>query len=132
MPPLSDRSKINDGTLGFRCLQSAPGYFFQAGADLGTLRAAIPPGLSGQNESEDCLFLDVISPVRFFQQGQRKGRGKLAPVLANIHGGGFFQGDKTAIYNPTGLLERGNYGFVYVSMNYRVRGNALVYDLEIC
>ena len=73
-------------------------------------------------QSEDCLFLDVITPKMLLgpARSQKKRSTKLAPVLVNIHGGGFFEGDKTAIYWPGGLLERGGNGFVYVSMNYRV------------
>ncbi|KAL9123685.1 MAG: hypothetical protein Q9217_006908, partial [Psora testacea] len=129
-PPLVDRSKINDGTLGYTCPQSSPGYFYRAGADLGPLGAAIPPGISGQTESEDCLFLDVISPVKLFQRANRREKVNHAPVLVNIHGGGFFIGDKTAIYNPTGLLERGSNGFVYVSMNYRLAAFGFLSNLE--
>ena len=90
---------------------------------LGNALAVIPPGGSGQTQDEDCLFLDVIAPMKFFGGTRRKNGKKpnLAPVLVNIHGGGYWQGDKTAIYNPRGLLERADNGFVYVSMNYRVR-----------
>ncbi|KAL9101699.1 MAG: hypothetical protein Q9163_003064 [Psora crenata] len=131
-PLLEDRSKVNNGTLGYICPQSGPGYFLQAIEGLGSLAAAIPPGVSGQGQSEDCLFLDVISPVKVFQQGQSraKQKRKLAPVLVNIHGGGFFSGDKTTIYNPTGLLERSNNGFVYVSMNYRLAAFGFLSHLE--
>ncbi|KAG8529268.1 uncharacterized protein KY384_005903 [Bacidia gigantensis] len=80
----------------------------------------VPPGLSGQQQNEDCLFLDVISPSKVFAKGRRENHGSLAPVLFNIHGGGYFSGDKTAIYNPRGLLERGKDDFVYVSINYRL------------
>ena len=87
----------------------------------------IPPALSGQAENEDCLFLDVIAPVKLFQNGQKKGKGgKLAPVLVNIHGGGLFIGDKTTLYPPNGLLEAANNEILYVSMNYRVSAPLLV------
>ena len=124
-PPLKE-DKINDGTLGFTCPQSVPTGFLNP-AYLPVV-PFIAPGISGQNQSEDCLFLDVISPVKLFKQGQ--SNGKLAPVLVNIHGGGFFEGDKTAIYWPGGLLERGNNGFVYVSMNYRISAFGFLSGLE--
>ena len=124
-PPLQE-NKINDGTLGFTCPQSLPFGFINA-AYLPIL-PYIAPGISGQNQSEDCLFLDVIAPTKLFKRGQ--SNGKLAPVLVNIHGGGFFEGDKTAIYWPGGLLERANNGFVYVSMNYRISAFGFLSGLE--
>ena len=86
---------------------------------LGNLSIAIPNAVSGQPQNEDCLFLDVMSPVQVFDDA-RIDTSKLVPVLVNIHGGGFFSGDKTAIYNPQGLLYQSQNGLVYVSMNYRV------------
>lgn len=73
--------------------------------------------LSGQQQSEDCLFLDVIVPADIFKG---KDSQPLAPVLFNIYGGGFYSGDKGGLYNPRGLLERGGNSFIYVSINYRV------------
>ena len=117
-PPLKE-DKINNGSVGFTCPQSIPAGFFNPA--LLPVLPYIAPGVSGQYQSEDCLFLDVVTPVILFKKGQSQERSiKLAPVLVNIHGGGFFEGDKTAIYWPGGLLERGDNGFVYVSMNYRV------------
>ena len=117
-PPLGE-DKINDGSVGFTCPQSSPDGF--SNTALLPVLPYIAPGISGQYQSEDCLFLDVIAPFPLFKQGlSQKRSNKLAPVLVNIHGGGFFEGDKTAVYWPGGLLERGLNGFVYVSMNYRV------------
>ena len=110
---------MNDGTEGYICPQSVSGYVKTYVAGLGNLSDSIPHVTSGQAESEDCLFLDVISPQLVFAEGQKAG-GTLAPVLVNIHGGGLFRGDKTTIYNPTGLLRRGDNNFVFVSMNYRL------------
>ncbi|KAL9125796.1 MAG: hypothetical protein Q9217_005051 [Psora testacea] len=84
-PPLVERSRVNDGTLGYVCPQSAPLWFTVGNKALGNLAAYIPPGISGQQENEDCLFLDVISPVKVFQQRQKR-RGKLAPVLLAAFG----------------------------------------------
>ena len=117
-PPLKE-DEVNNGSIGFTCPQSIPNGFFNSA--LLPIVPYIAPGISGQSQSEDCLFLDVVVPLTLFEQGQSQKRSsKLAPVLVNIHGGGFFEGDKTAIYWPGGLLERGDNGFVYVSMNYRV------------
>ena len=84
----------------------------------------MPSGLSGQEESEDCLFLDVIVPAEVFKKrvGRVSSQKKdtLAPVLFNIYGGGFYGGDKAGFYKPGGLLERSNNSFIYVAANYRV------------
>lgn len=104
-------------------MQSTPGYWGKAIADLGSLIKLWPSAVSGQSQSEDCLFLDVISPARVFN-GARSDSSKLVPVLVNIHGGGFFIGDKSSIYPPQGLLKQSDNGIVYVSMNYRVSPRA--------
>lgn len=116
-PPL-DRRSVQDGSLGFICPQAPPLWFDQGQKDLGDLAKVIPDAPSSQAESEDCLFLDVIVPTKLFERrGSKRG---LAPVLFNIHGGGFWIGEKRALYPPNGLLEAGDNGFIYVSINYRV------------
>lgn len=65
------------------------------------------------------MFLDVIVPIRVFDQ--RGSKDKLAPILFNFHGGGVFIGEKRALYPPNGSLEAGTNGFIYDSINYRVR-----------
>lgn len=67
-------------------------------------------------ESEDCLFLDVVVPTSVYHNHGRQ----LAPVLVNIHGGGFFIGDKNTLYDPQGLLAAAKNEMIFVSMNYRV------------
>ena len=118
-PPV-DRKVINDGSLGYICPQAPPLWFVQAQVALGNLSAVIPPALSFQSQNEDCLFLDVMAPMKLFRK-RNQARSKLAPVLVNIHGGGWFIGEKRAIYPPIGLLEAGENGFIYVSIGYRVR-----------
>lgn len=80
--------------------------------------------------SEDCLFLDVITPQKIFDQKKapyKTARKAKAPVLVWIHGGSYTSGEKTGfgLFNPTGLLKAsqsaGSDGFVFVSINYRVR-----------
>lgn len=46
--PPEDRSTIHDGSVGFICPQTSPGYF--------------PDASVNGTSSEDCLFLDVIVP----------------------------------------------------------------------
>lgn len=118
-PPV-DRTDIKDGSLGYICPQAPPLWFVQANIALSNLSAFIPPALSSQAQNEDCLFLDVIAPTKLFRK-RDQARSKLAPVLVNIHGGGWFIGEKRAISPPNGLLEAGKNDFIYVSIGYRVR-----------
>ncbi|KAI4166703.1 MAG: hypothetical protein LQ343_007826 [Gyalolechia ehrenbergii] len=116
--PPTDRKHIKDGSLGSICPQAAPLWFDEGNTALGTLAAVIPPATSSQAESEDCLFLDVIAPTKSFPT--RNSKKTLVPVLFNIHGGGFWIGEKRALYPPNGLLNAGNSDFIYVSINYRL------------
>ena len=64
-----------------------------------------------QNQSEDCLYLNVWTPSDF------KPGSKL-PVMVWIHGGAFIQGaGSSPIYDGTHFAER---GVVLVSVNYRL------------
>lgn len=119
--PLRDRDTVNDGSLGYICPQAPPSWFTQANTALGNLSAVIPPAVTGQTENEDCLFLDVITPIDLFQRSRDpRNHQTNAPVLVNIHGGGFFIGDKLTLYPPNGLLDGAENKMIYVSMNYRV------------
>ena len=93
----------------------APGWA-ASNAALGPIGQVIPAQNSSLPESEDCLFLDVMVPTAVYQERKRK----LAPVLINIHGGGFFIGDKQSLYDSQGLLAASKNGIIFVSMNYRV------------
>ena len=110
---------VDDGSVGYICPQAEPLWFTQANRAVGNLSAVLAPGLSSQEEREDGLFLDVIVPITVYRQ--RKRTGKLTPILCNIHGGGFFMGEKRALSPPLGLLRVGDNDFIYVSINYRVR-----------
>ncbi|HEX7947978.1 MAG TPA: carboxylesterase family protein [Phenylobacterium sp.] len=64
-----------------------------------------------QNQSEDCLFLNVWTPAN------AKPGAKL-PVMVWIHGGAFIQGaGSSPIYDGTHFAER---GVILVSVNYRL------------
>ena len=105
-----------DGTKDvFICPQAAPASWNWDNTGLPDGQV-IPIGNSTLAESEDCLFLDVVVPTSIYHNRTRK----LAPVLVNIHGGGFFIGDKTTLYDPQGLLAASKNKIVFVSMNYRV------------
>ena len=112
---------MNDGTVGYICPQAPTKWYEDAVGALPGKGAAIPPGVSDLEESEDCLFLDVVVPSKPFEEG-KSGRAHLTPVLFNIHGGGNFIGSKgaTNAYSPGGLLERSNNSMIYVAINYRV------------
>ena len=71
-----------------------------------------------QAQSEDCLFLDVIAPFKLFDR--QRSKSKLAPVLFQVHGGGFFRGETKALPPPNGLFEAGNSDSIYVLASYRV------------
>ncbi|XP_034237146.1 juvenile hormone esterase-like isoform X2 [Thrips palmi] len=65
-------------------------------------------------ESEDCLFLNVYTPVRLPVLPSEEHR----PVLVFVHGGGFLRGSaNSAIYGPDFLVEQ---GMVVVTLNYRL------------
>ncbi|KAL8627146.1 hypothetical protein Q9189_007155 [Teloschistes chrysophthalmus] len=115
-PLPSPAHTILDGTTeGNICPQAAPSSWDWTNANIPNGQV-IPIGNSTLPESEDCLFLDVVVPVEVFK---RRGKGQGAPVLVNIHGGGFFIGDKATLYPPQGLLAASNNSIIFVSMNYR-------------
>lgn len=94
-----------------------------AGALSNAFSSLIPPDVPGT--TEDCLFLDVVVPQNIFNN---KKKGKGAPVLVWIYGGGYTAGQKsggtTNPYDPSGLLahseNNGGEGVVYVALNYRL------------
>lgn len=63
-----------------------------------------------QQMSEDCLTLNVVTPVKQSQEP--------LPVMVFIHGGGYMLGSSaTPIYDGASLARK---GCVYVSVNYRL------------
>ena len=74
---------------------------------------------AGPNESEDCLFLDVVMPSALF-----KSNILGAPVIVWIHGGGFLLSNKWGNGDASGLIANsisaGREGFIWVAMNYRL------------
>lgn len=60
-----------------------------------------------------------------------KGKKK-APVVIWIHGGGYVEGNKDSLYDPSGLIARSQEdesgGLVFVAINYRVSSRFLCLD----
>ncbi|KAG8530649.1 uncharacterized protein KY384_004004 [Bacidia gigantensis] len=117
-PPV-DAAGVQDGSVGYICSQSIPTWFGAAIGGLGPLLQSFPADSSSQQQSEDCLFLDVMAPTQVFKSAGSK-TPKLVPVMFNIHGGGYFLGDKRTNYDPQGLLRQAQGGMIYVSPNYRL------------
>jgi carboxylesterase type B len=73
----------------------------------------------GNNETEDCLFLDVYSPKTALDSAASTYG---TPVLVYIHGGGYVAGSKDD-FASAGLLQRAastGPPMVMVSLNYRL------------
>jgi para-nitrobenzyl esterase len=73
--------------------------------------AQVPTPYGTPSTDEDCLFLNVFTPLKTNQ-----GRGHLAPVMFWIHGGGLVVGESDG-YVPTKLVAE---GIVVVTTNYRL------------
>ncbi|KAI1077609.1 alpha/beta-hydrolase [Whalleya microplaca] len=136
--PLEPQSQgictITNGSVGHVCPQSSGnwtiiakefakkylvGLPFQYDEALKSVPESPLPVSSDPRTTEDCLFLDVISPRSVFD---RNASG--IPVLVYIYGGGYSSGEKTGNgnFNPAGLLAASgrDAGFVFVAMNYRL------------
>ena len=74
---------------------------------------------AGPDESEDCLFLDVVMPSSLF-----KPNSSGAPVIVWIHGGGYLLSSKWGNGDASGLIANsisaGREGFIWVAINYRL------------
>ncbi|KAI9770428.1 MAG: hypothetical protein M1840_003314 [Geoglossum simile] len=136
--PENNRSAgVQDGSYGPICRQAAlPAWEQVAGAFVTSLSKGqtnfTPPALNftvptpDPRESEDCLFLDVLTPRGIFQKAGNGTGG--APVLVWIYGGAYIVGDKNAFGNPAGLLLRSGLNsiatsspeVIYVAPNYRL------------
>lgn len=137
LPPATNRSAVQTGSVGRICPQANPAWLViaeeyiplylagqtQFNASSFNTSSATSGGLPAQDprSTEDCLFLDVVVPKSIFDKA---GKGYGAPVLVWIYGGGYTAGSKSDSGNPAGLLARseanGQEGVIYVSMNYRL------------
>ncbi len=69
------------------------------------------------NISEDCLYLNIYTPATNTSKQQNKSE-ELYPVLAYIHGGGFFAGTPIRVVSPGEYLPL--QGIILVSIQYRL------------
>ena len=136
-PPQTLNRTLNNGQIATRCPQTHPFWLVDGAAVAEGIPAdqlepvqfnisQIPP--KNAEETEDCLFLDVMVPTKIFPSpGPHKQRPNHtetgAPVLVWIDGGGFAAGYKHE-QPPAGLVSRSQLvddkGFIFVAMNYRV------------
>lgn len=70
-----------------------------------------------ENISEDCLYLNIYTPAENASKQQNKSQ-HLYPVLAYIHGGGFFAGTPIRAVSPGEYLPLR--GIILVSIQYRL------------
>lgn len=68
---------------------------------------------AGKNQSEDCLLLDVYTPLNASNSHDR------LPVLVYIHGGSYQLNSKNEV-DPTVMAEHSDQRFILVSINYRL------------
>ncbi|KAK4949851.1 hypothetical protein LTR10_011693 [Elasticomyces elasticus] len=139
--PSSVNRTLNNGQTATRCPQSHPFWQYDGtkvaqGVPASQLQptqfniSEIPP--INAEETEDCLFLDVLVPSKIFNSKAqddswtRKRSTSTqdgAPVLVWMDGGGFAAGYKHE-QPPAGLVARSQLndgeGFIYVAMNYRL------------
>ena len=148
-PPETNRSSVNDGSMGRTCVQANPSwtqfafsylqrYFTGQGnnmtqADLDRLNSSVNAQSVLQSvdprTTEDCLFLDVLVPQNIWQNKGAPNKG--APVLVWIYGGGYVDGDKSG-NNPAGLIYRSEAnnsgGVIFVALNYRLGAFGCAYQ----
>jgi carboxylesterase type B len=92
---------INGTVIGPSCHNGVPDWNFPA--------SIIPAGTT--SSSEDCLLLDVFTPVNPVSPH--------LPVLLEIHGGGYTQGSAQSP-RPDAMLWRANGTLIWVSVQYRL------------
>ena len=72
---------------------------------------------STPSNTEDCLYLNVFTPISSVQDIEHRNKSALKPVMVWIYGGGLSNG-ATNWYDPSYLVKQGD--IVFVSMNYRL------------
>ncbi|KAH7374054.1 Alpha/Beta hydrolase protein [Cadophora sp. MPI-SDFR-AT-0126] len=91
------QATIDATSPGPSCLQSTPSWTSNTASEEG--------------QSEDCLLLDVLTPIR-------RVYSKL-PVLVQIHGGGYATGNSASLPGDS-IVHHGDGGLIFVSLQYRL------------
>ncbi|QKD48700.2 Alpha/Beta hydrolase protein [Fusarium oxysporum Fo47] len=151
LSPKGRNPKLQLGEVGRICPEAFPHWFriseefaanFSAGTGATFNLTAAEIGAKQHFDStalkpdpritEDCLFLDVVTPKAAFDNAQKYGRNSSlgAPVVIWIHGGGYVGGCKNHLGGvnlptiPTTLIKSSQVadkqGIVFVSINYRL------------
>lgn len=141
LPPTGRNATVNDGSIGRVCPQANPAWLltvptfvedyltgqpFNASTNSSSSSASAGNTLPPQDPrtTEDCLFLDILSPKAVLSKASRgSGQKGGVPVLVWIYGGGYTVGEKSE-YNAAGLIAASRVsapdGIVFVSLNYRL------------
>ncbi|TFY52381.1 hypothetical protein EVJ58_g10049 [Rhodofomes roseus] len=121
-PPQAFEGLYNATAYGAACFQQAN----TAPAIDSTLPFNLSSGSTLTNQSEDCLFVNVLKPASAVP-------GDDIPVLFWIYGGGFEQGDSSG--NPGNeIVERSlvlNEPIIFVSVNYRLNAFGFLASEEV-
>lgn len=143
--PEVNRTHVQRGSEARICPQAAPSWMEESMSSAvsyvtnGSV-TSLGSVLLDTRSNEDCLFLDVIAPRKFFNETGKKNSKKapvrdspentnirfwmltLTKVLVWIYGGGYTSGSKSGQNSgsPNGLLHRGDSNFIYVTLNYRI------------
>ncbi|KAK4232578.1 putative esterase and lipase [Podospora fimiseda] len=126
--PPQQETKLQDGSYGPKCIQSAPNGLNLVGPGNGSpIGAAINQFLGGipiplfSGGDEDCLFLDVYVPSKVLNNPSAK-----LPVAVWIYGGAFIFGSKDVFapdlpfYDGSGIIGQSNNNMIFVALNYRM------------
>lgn len=97
------------------------------GTNISALRFDSPCVQVGGTGQEDCLFLNIFTPL--LPAGKQR-RTELKPVMFWIHGGAFTGGEGSdAISDGGNLVSRGD--VVVVTINYRYAHSTFTYSLAV-
>ncbi|KAJ3527258.1 hypothetical protein NM208_g10787 [Fusarium decemcellulare] len=138
--PLGRNTTVDRGEQGRLCPQALAAWELWAADVAGSFVSGVVPQLSeaqkkalespsnlglplDPRETEDCLFLDVVTPVKTFANAKSHSRARLAPVIVWFYGGGYTVGDKAG-FEPSGLIDASytssSEGLIFVSVNSRL------------
>jgi carboxylesterase type B len=102
---ITSSAVLDASKLGPACIQGCPVWETKCVAEVQKLR-----------QSEDCLRLDVLSPISAPKPGPNS---TLLPVIVKIHGGGYVKGN-SEYAGGYSLIKHSQGALVYVSIQYRL------------